>query len=95
MLQAQSEDASVSRRSAMATAGSFAALAALALPGIALADESSDDLVKRIAAKSAAANQAARDKAALEEQKKEEGKDAGKLLVPGFLLAGVGLTLPF
>jgi hypothetical protein len=90
----QFDDASVvSRRSAMATG--LAAAFAVALPVAAFADESADDIVKRIAAKSAVANEAARAKALDEEKKKEEGKDAGKLLVPAFLLGGVGLTLPF
>jgi hypothetical protein len=80
-------------RSAMATG--LAAAFAVALPVAAFADESADDIVKRIAAKSAVANEAARAKALDEEKKKEEGKDAGKLLVPAFLLGGVGLTLPF
>ena len=93
-LFAASQDEPLSRRSAVAGLAAMGA-AALALPSMAMAEESADDLVKRIAAKSAAANEAARAKALTEEQKKEDGKDAGKLLVPAFLLGGIGLTLPF
>ena len=96
----------ISRRSALVTSGTFLALlatttAAVLAPSPALAestitmsDESSVDLVQRIAAQSAAANAAARAKAELEQQNKE-GAGKSQALVPAFLFASVGLSLPF
>ena len=98
----------ISRRSALVTSGTFLALlatttAAVLAPSPALAestitmsDESSVDLVQRIAAQSAAANAAARAKAELEQQNREsaDGKSQ-QALVPAFLFASVGLSLPF
>jgi hypothetical protein len=93
--------ATTSRRSALATG----LLALVTLPAVVVGtsaanaavnpDESAEDMVERIAAKSAAANEAARAKAAAAEQKKIEGADSGKVLVPAFLLGSVGLSLPF
>ena len=62
----------------------------------AVGDESADDMVKRIAAQSASANAAARAKAEKEKLVKESGGgNSSQALVPAFLLASVGLSLPF
>ena len=86
------DDAVLSRRSALATG-----LAGLmvALPIAAANAESTDDMVKRIAAQSASANAAARVKAEEQEKKDKEAGEQGKILVPAFLLGSVGLSLPF
>ena len=67
----------------------------VALPIAAANAESTDDMVKRIAAQSASANAAARVKAEEQEKKDKEAGEQGKILVPAFLLGSVGLSLPF
>ena len=62
---------------------------------VVLSDESAEDMVARIAAKSAAANDAARAKADKEAAQKAGAKDGSSNLVLGVGAAGVALTLPF
>ena len=62
---------------------------------VVLSDESAEDMVARIAAKSAAANEAARAKADKEAAQKAGAKDGSSNLVLGVGAAGVALTLPF
>lgn len=91
----------VSRRSALvnsaATATCLLSLVSVAaVANAAVGDESADDMVKRIAAQSASANAAARAKAEKEKLVKESGGgNSSQALVPAFLLASVGLSLPF
>lgn len=93
------ETAVTSRRSALLSLGGAAAAAAtaavVAAPTAALADESAEDMVARIAAKSAAANEAARAKAEKEAASKAQAKEGSSSLVLGAGAAGVALTLPF
>lgn len=92
----------VSRRSALVTSAATATFL-LSLVSVAtvangaVVDESADDMVKRIAAQSASANAAARAKAEKEKLEKESGSggNSSQALVPAFLLASVGLSLPF
>mmetsp|Transcript_45549 Transcript_45549/g.138428 ORF Transcript_45549/g.138428 Transcript_45549/m.138428 type:complete len:155 (-) Transcript_45549:1202-1666(-) len=94
---AADESANLSRRSALLSIGgvaaSFAATAVSPYP--AFADESSDDMVARIAAKSVAANEAARLKKEKEDAAKAKGKESGGIAVLGVGAAGVALTAPF
>ena len=98
-LHATADEAVTSRRSALLSLGGAAAAAAtaavVAAPTAALADESAEDMVARIAAKSAAANEAARLKAEKEAASKAQAKEGSSSLVLGAGAAGVALTLPF
>jgi hypothetical protein len=95
-VSASDEAAVTSRRSALLSlAGAAAAAAVVVAPTAAVADESAEDMVARIAAKSAAANEAARQKAEKEAATKAQAKEGSSSLVLGAGAAGVALTLPF
>jgi len=98
LFAASSDENINTRRSALKSLGGTAVsliAASTAACAPAFAEESADDLVARIAAKSVAANDAARVKREADEAKRLKDKEGGGSLVLGVGAAGVVLTLPF
>ena len=97
VLSMSAEEEAVSRRSAVLKLGGATAaalVATAAVPHAAVADQSSDDMVARIAAQSVKANEAARTKKEKDEAAQAKSKEGVNpaLLVGG---GGLALSLPF